>query len=128
MFFRKQCSEELFKAFVLTHRSTWAVKVSNVSHLRSLGRDFGLHPEERNGLRHDELLTNPDDWTVWNANMFIAEYKTIMAIIDLNKKGVTPSTDMMLRVYEGFWPEDSKGYRFHALFSSLFHDIETRKE
>ena len=109
LFYHKGCSDELFKAFVLTHRSTWAVKLGNTSPLRTFARDFGLYLHVRNGLRHDELLTNPDDWTVWNSNMFVAEFQTIMSIVDLNKKGVTPSTEMMVRIYEEFWPEAAKG-------------------
>ena len=119
---------DFFKAFVVTHRSTFAVKLSTCAFLPTLARYFGLYLEQKKPLRHDELLTNPDDWTVWNANLFMAEYDTVLSIVDMNKKGVTPSTQLMLRIFQELLPAESKGYRFHALFSSLLHDLETRKE
>ena len=77
---------DFFKAFVVTHRSTFAVKLSTCAFLPTLARYFGLYLEQKKPLRHDELLTNPDDWTVWNANLFMAEYDTVLSIVDMNKK------------------------------------------
>jgi len=120
-------ADEVIGMFLVVHRSSVQLKVASMSDVRDCALQFGQHLAHAKPNRLQELLSSVDDWTVWNINLFVAEYKLVQELAVLNKKGIAPSLQMMIRIYGEVWPDESKGHRFHAVFASLLSDSEDQK-